>query len=178
MNTDELRRRALETVYNILANGARELQLVVHEDNYHEESIVVAREAHAIIIHMLYANNQDQTSKLVAHARRELEIINEDETFAEHYLEIIRLFAAQGHSGDSSIVFIPTLQKLLNFENLGPISNDPIEWNEVGNGMWQNTRNSKFFSEDGGKSFYDVDDKYHIDGSVKLIKPAIDIHDK
>lgn len=178
MNTDELRRRALETVYNILAKGARELQLVVHEDIHHEESIVVAREAHAILIHMLEAIDKDQTSNLVKHARRELEIIGEDEAFIENYIELIRLFSVQGHSGGSASVFIPTLQKLLNFENLGPISNDPIEWNEVGNGMWQNTRNPKFFSEDGGKSYYDVEDKYNTDGSVKLIKPAIDIHDK
>ena len=170
MNNDELNRRALETVYNELAKSARILQTVVHEDIHHEESILVAQEAHYRILRMLTEIDLDQTSNLMKHARTELEILGEDAEIVERYLDLIRVFAAQGHSGGSASVFIPTITKLLQFENLTPITDEAIEWNEVVSGMWQNTRNSKFFSEDGGQNYYDVDDKYDTTGAVKLRK--------
>lgn len=171
MDNDEIQRRSLSTVYNILAEGAAHLKNVVKEDILHEETVLIARTAHKRIIEMLEAINRDTTSNLVAHARRELQIMGEDEEFIECYLDIIRIFAAQGHSGGSASVFIPTLSKLLQQENLTPITDEQIEWNEVGHGMWQNTRNSRFFSEDGGITYYDVNDKYDEAGAVKLIKP-------
>ncbi|TPW93671.1 hypothetical protein [Mycolicibacterium fortuitum] len=98
-------------------------------------------------------------SNLVAHARRELELIGEGPETIKGYLKVIQAFADMGHSGGSASVAIPTIGRLLRFENLAPLTDDPDDWIEVGYGMWQNRRCSRMFSEDGGKSYTDVDDR-------------------
>lgn len=98
-------------------------------------------------------------SNLVAHARRELELIGEEPDVIAGYLKVIQAFADMGHSGGSAFVAIPTINRLLSFENLAPLTDDPDDWIEVGYGMWQNRRCSRMFSEDGGKSYTDVDDR-------------------
>lgn len=98
-------------------------------------------------------------SNLVAHAQRELELIGEEPDTIKGYLKVIQAFADMGHSGGSASVAIPTIGRLLQFENLAPLTDDPDDWIEVGYGMWQNRRCSRMFSEDGGKSYTDVDDR-------------------
>lgn len=98
-------------------------------------------------------------SNLVAHARRELELIGEEPDVIAGYLKVIQAFADMGHSGGSAFVAIPTINRLLSFENLAPLTDDPDDWIEVGYGMWQNRRCSRMFSEDGGKHYTDVDDR-------------------
>lgn len=102
-------------------------------------------------------------SNLVEHARRELNIIGEESETIAGYLNVIRAFAAMGHSGGSASVAIPVLYQLLQFKNLAPLTNDPEEWfhhgpetwgGEDGVGIWQNKRNSEAFSNDGGKLYY------------------------
>lgn len=98
-------------------------------------------------------------SNLVAHARRELELIGEEPHTVRGYLNVIQAFADMGHSGGSASVAIPTIGRLLRFENLTPLTDDPDDWIEVGHGVWQNRRCSRMFSEDGGKSYTDVEDR-------------------
>lgn len=93
-------------------------------------------------------------SNLVKHAKRELEIIGEEPEFIEGYLKVIQAFADMGHSGGSAMVAIPTINELLQFRNLAPLTNAPDEWIEVGDSMWQNIRNSEAFSTDGGRTYY------------------------
>lgn len=103
---------------------------------------------------------------IVDHAQAELERISEEPRTIEGYLDMIRIFSRMGHSGGSASVFIPVLNALLRYENLSPLTDDPEEWvhhdetvwGERG-GIWQNTRNSKAFSKDGGKTYYLVDEK-------------------
>lgn len=102
-------------------------------------------------------------SNLVAHARRELKLIGEDPDTIDGYVKVIQAFADMGHSGGSASVAIPTINRLLNFENLAPLTDNPDDWIEVGdglwqNGLWQNRRCSRMFSEDGGKTYTDVND--------------------
>lgn len=93
-------------------------------------------------------------SNLVEHAKRELELIGEDPEWIKGYLNVIQAFADMGHSGGSASVAIPTINKLLQFENLAPLTVNLNEWNNVGTGMWQNSRNSEAFSEDAGLTYY------------------------
>ena len=169
MSPEELNRRAIVAVYNEMTATALEIKNEIEADILHEETIEetieVMRAAHAVILRMITALLKDQESNLVKHARRELEILGEDPETIQSYLEIVRVFASQGHSGGSASVFIPTIMKLLSFDNLTQITDDPAEWFEVGDGMWQNVRNSKFFSEDGGLRYYDVEDKYDESGA-------------
>ena len=98
-------------------------------------------------------------SNLMIHARRELELIGEEPDTIAGYLRVIRAFADMGHSGGSASVAIPVIGRLLSYENLAPLTDDPEDWIEVGYGLWQNRRCSRMFSEDGGKTYTDVDDR-------------------
>ena len=99
-------------------------------------------------------------SNLVDHARRELELIGEEPETVAGYLNVIQAFADMGHSGGSASVAIPVIHELLQFKNLRPLTNDPVEWFHHGEAdagrpdLWQNVRNSEAFSNDGGKTFY------------------------
>jgi hypothetical protein len=105
-------------------------------------------------------------SNLVEHAKRELALIGgEDDEMQQlmnkNIIEMVEVFSKAGHSGFSAEHAIQTLEKLLRFENLTPLTDDPDEWNHVHetvwgapNGVWQNRRNSEAFSEDGGKTYY------------------------
>lgn len=100
-------------------------------------------------------------SNLVDHARRELELLKEEPETIEGYLKVIQAFADMGHSGGSAAVAIPTINELLQFKNLTPLTNNPDEWihhtsetwGEPG-GIWQSVRNPGAFSNDGGKTYY------------------------
>lgn len=99
-------------------------------------------------------------SNLVAHARRELEIIGEERETIDGYLRVVQAFADMGHSGGSASVAIPVIERLLNFEALTPINDDPNTWVKVTEeiagvqDLWQSSRNPEAFSHDGGKTYY------------------------
>lgn len=110
-------------------------------------------------------------SNLLAHARRELRLLGEEEWVVNGYLEMIEIFAKMGHSGGSASVFIPTLTRLLQFKNLRPLTNDPDEWNFISGrsyglneDLWQNKRNSEAFSTDNGATYYLLSDGRDEDG--------------
>jgi hypothetical protein len=111
-------------------------------------------------------------SNLVAHARRELQTINEEPETIEGYLKVIQAFADMGHSGGSASVAIPTINALLQFKHLSPLTNDPKEWMDVGNisghPFWQSKRNSEAFSMDGGKTYYLLSDGSNSQHQVKI----------
>jgi hypothetical protein len=101
-------------------------------------------------------------SNLVEHARTELELIGEDEAYAASLVAAIAAFASFGHSGGSAMCAIEQLNALLQFENLAPLTANHDEWTdrsvESGYPLWQSTRNSKAFSENGGQTYWLVDD--------------------
>lgn len=91
---------------------------------------------------------------LSAHAKRELELIGEEPDVIVGYLKVIDAFVGMSHSGGSAMVAIPVINDLLQFKNLSPLTDNPDEWMDVDNGMWQNRRNAEAFSTDGGKTYY------------------------
>ena len=108
---------------------------------------------------------------LVEHTKDELEragLFDEDSDYggmlADSVMAIMKVFAKQGHSGFSAQMCRELFHRLSNFETLTPITSDPEEWHdisEIAGGekgkMWQNTRNPAIFSEDGGKTWYNVE---------------------
>lgn len=105
-------------------------------------------------------------SSLVKHALREFSIIGEDPEIVRSIAEILQIFSDMGHSGTSAEVTIDLLVKLMSYENISPLTDDPNEWNDVTDMMpadslktWQNRRNSKCFSPNGGKSYFDISDE-------------------
>ena len=74
-------------------------------------------------------------------------------------MELIEAFAGQGHSGGSAPTVIAAFAKLASFEPLGPLTDDPDEWQEVADGLWQSCRKSDAFSRDGGKTYHLTGDR-------------------
>lgn len=122
-------------------------------------------------------------SNLLAHAARELELAGVEDDVRPSILGAISAFNAYGHSGGSAAICIHILNKLLQFENLSPLTNNSFEWNEVGTEMggdeiWQSQRNSEAFSNDGGKTYYLLSERkrrrwYH---KLTHTKPRVKMH--
>lgn len=103
----------------------------------------------------------------VEHARAELQRVGAlDQTpeWAESLVAAVEAFASYGHSGGSAMVGIDTLFRLLRQEALSPLSSDPDEWAdrsaESGMPWWQNVRDSRAMSHDGGKTWWYVEGRY------------------
>lgn len=113
--------------------------------------------------------SEQETSPLVEHAEYEMRragLFDADAdyggTLAPHVLDLIRLFASGGHTGFSAPLTVELFSKLAMFQPLTPLTSEPGEWldrSEIsGTPLWQNRRHSAAFSEDGGQSWYVLDD--------------------
>ena len=104
---------------------------------------------------------------LVDHAKVELEIaglLNEEGDFyggmtGKAVLELMEVFAKQGHSGMSAPIVADLFQKLANYKPLGPITGKDEEWVEVfndkdGQPVYQNKRGSAVFKHSDGRATY------------------------
>lgn len=73
-------------------------------------------------------------------------------------MKMIKLFADEGHSGFSANMAINIFNKVARFEPLTPLTGEDDEWNEVGEGTFQNRRCSHVFKGPDGRA-YDIDGK-------------------
>jgi hypothetical protein len=102
---------------------------------------------------------------LVEHARNELQaagVFNKDSDYdgmlGNAVMELVEVFAKQGHSGFSAETTLQLFDEVARFRNLTPITNNPDEWEKRDELTWQNKRRSTLFSRDGGKTWYDIQD--------------------
>ncbi len=101
---------------------------------------------------------------LLAHADSELPKPEGDDMQAlmnQQLRETVLVFSTHGHSGFSASWARHALGKLLAYEPIRPLTGEPDEWHEVGNGVYQNRRCSRVFkdaSQMGGQA-YDLDGK-------------------
>lgn len=121
-------------------------------------------------------------SNLVAHAKKELRLVGVDRDITESLLKVVQAFEDMAHSGCSASIAIDMLERLLRLENLTPITSGPLEWqyhtasvydDKNGNWqnrrwIWQNRRNPKLFSEDGGVTYWSIEDKPDENGRRKM----------
>lgn len=102
-------------------------------------------------------------SNLVDHARRELALLGEDEWITDGLCEVVAAFAEMGHSGSSAAQCADYLSHLLRFQPLSPVTDDPAEWEDrseiSSTPLWQNIRDSRAMSTDGGKTHTLVDEE-------------------
>jgi hypothetical protein len=87
---------------------------------------------------------------LMAHARSELPVAGDDEMQSlmnRQLLQMVAVFSTHGHSGFSASYAVGVLEKLLRYQPLGPLTGGPEEWNEVGDGVYQNRRCSRVFKQ-------------------------------
>lgn len=108
----------------------------------------------------------EEESNLVQHARYELALLGNGPEIDDHVIEMVKIFSSAGHSGYSGMYTIELIRRVLLFENLTPLTNDPAEWNHVAEerwgspkGIWQNRRNGSAFSHDGGKTYYLLEER-------------------
>ena len=120
---------------------------------------------------------------LVEHAERELRragLFDEDSDYggmlAESTMKLIKTFAEEGHSGNSAHMQVEIFSRLASYKTLTPLTDDPEEWMNVAEyqspdspAIWQNRRDSSCFSNDGGKTYYSIDDK---DRKIKTSEPS------
>ncbi len=108
-------------------------------------------------------------SNLVKHAERELRLAglfdkdsDYDGELGKAVLELVKVFAKQGHSGFSAHQTLRIFNEVASYKPLTPIGKSKDEWMNVSDmssePMWQNTRRSTTFSRDSGKTWYDIDD--------------------
>lgn len=117
---------------------------------------------------------QDQLADdltLEGHARRELAILGEDQDVIDGIASVVQAFASCGHSGGSAPYAIAYLEKLLRFQALTPLTDNPDEWidrTEIsGTPMWQSARDPRAISLDGGKT-YQLTDEMQASGSPEV----------
>lgn len=124
-------------------------------------------------------------SNLVAHAEYELKKAgffdkNSDYNgvIGKAVVELMKTFSKQGHSGFSAPLVLELFKKVASWDVLSPISSDIGEWTnvtEMGDSdspLWQNKRNPAYFSNDGGKTWWNVDEK-----SAKIIKESLSTYE-
>lgn len=107
---------------------------------------------------------------LASHAEKELRLAglfdhdsDYDGMLGEAVLELMELFAGQGHSGFSGSLAAHIFGRLVKFEALTELTDNSDEWNDIsemqdGEPGWQSTRSPSCFSTDGGKTYYSLDD--------------------
>jgi len=113
---------------------------------------------------------------LTDHAQRELKLaglFDDDSDYngmlGEAVLKLIELFAKQGHSGMSAAMTRELFNKLATYKPLTEITDDVNEWGDVteydpssGKPLWQSRRNPSLFSNDKGKTYWDIDEEHYM----------------
>lgn len=133
-------------------------------------------------------------SNLLDHARNELKLagydidapykgsFESDEDYgnacAKNAYEMLKVFSSADHSGFSARATLALFNKLAEFKCLTPLTNNPDEWMDTSEchgehigTHFQSKRQSSCFSDDGLKTYYDIDEEankeYELDKSGK-----------
>lgn len=104
-------------------------------------------------------------SNLTQHAIDEMKIaglFDKDSDYngmiGDAVLELIEVFAKQGHSGHSAPMVVSIFQKLANYQTITPLTGEDSEWNNVSgltDNTFQNNRNSAVFKNGkDGRAYY------------------------
>lgn len=124
-----------------------------------------------------------EESNLVRHAREELLRAglfgagsDYDGGVGECALAVVKAFSTYGHSGGSAAMTLDVVTRLLQFQALSPITSNSDEWMLVADGivekeeppLWQCRRNGALFSNDGGNTYYSIDEPLQVNGAPPL----------
>lgn len=103
----------------------------------------------------------------IEHARTELALMGENEVATAGYMKIMEAVDAMRPTEVPHSEMVAVVEKLLRFQNLAPISENPAEWekSEVDPDavdvniadappIWQNLRNPSAMSYDGGQTYF------------------------
>jgi hypothetical protein len=97
---------------------------------------------------------------IISRAKEELDRIDFGEEDTAVMIEILEKFFTQWDIGGALHHVAPILQRLIAGKCLSPLTGEPDEWMEVGDGVFQNRRVSSVFKDPryhDGKLAYDID---------------------
>jgi hypothetical protein len=80
------------------------------------------------------------------------------EAICNHVLKLLEVFSEEGHSGLAAPYAVGLFKKLAMFDPVVPLTGEDWEWNEMGQGVFQNKRCSHVFKDEDGKA-YDINGK-------------------
>ena len=92
-------------------------------------------------------------SDLSKHAIGELSLIKEDPKIILWYVSVIEAFNIMQLPPEASDHCVATLTQLLRYGNLAPLTDEPREWIQIGDNLWQSIRNRDAFSNNGGTTY-------------------------
>lgn len=87
------------------------------------------------------------------HAIVELSLIKEEPKIVLWYVSVLEAYNAMNLTEEASDHCLRTLNRLIRYENLAPLTDEPLEWVKVGDNIWQSIRNYDAYSNNGGKTF-------------------------
>lgn len=114
--------------------------------------------------------NPYKKSNLYKHAKRELELANMisykgfkadpyNEMVSKNVLKLIKVFSSAGHSGFSAEMTLAIFNRVAKFGTLSVLEPTLEEAHNVdGKDLFQSSRHPSVFSDDGGKTWYNIDD--------------------
>ena len=95
------------------------------------------------------------------------------EAICKHVLELLKVFADEGHSGSTAPYAVNMFKKLAMFEPLVPLTGEDWEWTEVSEGVFQNKRCSRVFKQAdrfNGQA-YDLDGRVFYEWNERDLDP-------
>ena len=124
----------------------------------------------SIVDWILQKHPDCRDSNLVSYAEKELGIAgwkSPDSFYGDMMFKAVmrqlRLFSIEGHSGMSAGLATSIASSLCSYEPLSPLTGADDEWNECGDGVYQNRRASSVFKERGDPRAYRIDGKVFVD---------------
>lgn len=119
-----------------------------------------------------------ESSNLYKHAEYELtraKVLGPDsadtmygDMLGKAVLELVEVFARQGHSGMSASVTLWMFSQVANFKVLEPLTFDDDQWTKHDDETWQHVRQSSVFSRDQGKTWYDLDEEPRVYHAIEV----------
>ena len=95
------------------------------------------------------------------------------EAICKHVLELLKVFADEGHSGSTAPYAANMFKKLAMFEPLVPLTGEDWEWSEVSPGVFQNKRCGRVFKQAdrfNGQA-YDLDGRVFYEWAERGLDP-------
>ena len=102
-------------------------------------------------------------SDLSKHAIGELSLIKEDPKIILWYVSVIEAFNIMQLPPEASDHCVATLTQLLRYGNLAPLTDEPKEWIQIGDDLWQSIRNRDAFSNNGGLTYKLYSENNHLE---------------
>jgi hypothetical protein len=106
-------------------------------------------------------------SNIIRHAIHELSLLDSDnETDSwmhDNVMDLLSLFADQGHSGSSAAFCVSMFEKLALYKVLTPLTGEDDEWEDIGEDDLQNKRASNVFKNKKTGECYDIDGVVFLD---------------